>query len=411
MRVVYVWDFDYPWDVRTEKVCAALTEAGHDVHIVARNKAWRPLTERLPEATVHRMPPWRWVGRRADHLLSFPAFANPRWVSHIRARVAALRPDVLVVRDLPLCPTAIWVGRRAGVPVVLDMAENYPAMIQAIWNARRQGRADWLLRNPRLVALVERWCLPRLDRILVVVAESGARLERLGVAPEKIAVVSNTPRRARAERPRARAPRAAAEPLEAVYLGLMEIPRGVGDLIEALARLRDAGHAVRLRLIGEGRDRHLFQEQAMRLGLRPREVEFLGYVENARALELVAQADLGVIPHHADEAWNTTIPNKLFDYMAAGLAVVTSDARPAARIVTEAGAGVVCRSGDPSGLAAAILALEDPETRRHCGEAARRAILTRYNWERDAAALLGALEPLAGLHRPARPKPSYGPTP
>lgn len=406
MKIAYVWDADYPWDVRTEKVCGALAEAGHDVHILARNKAWQPLAERLPEGTVHRMPPWRWAGNRVDRLLSFPAFLNPRWLSHLRRQVRVLQPDLLLVRDLPLCPTAIWVARGAGVPVGLDMAENYPAMIRAIWTARRHGAADFLIRNPRLVALVERWCLPRLDGVLVVVRESGERLVRLGVPREKITVVSNTPRRARAERPAARPERSPGAPLEVVYLGLMEIPRGVGDLIAALGRLRDGGHTVRLRLIGEGRDRHLFEAQATRLRLRPREVEFLGYVENRRALELVAQADVGVIPHHADEAWNTTIPNKLFDYMAAGLAVVTSDAVPAARIVTETGAGRVCRSSDPADLAAAILALQDPAARAACGAAARRAVLDRYHWESDAAALTTALERFVSHRRAPSPPPS-----
>jgi glycosyltransferase involved in cell wall biosynthesis len=274
---------------------------------------------------------------------------------------------------------------------VLDMAENYPAMIQAVWTAGRQRPVDFLVRNPRLVAAVERYCLPRLDGILVVVEESAARLARLGVPRERIAVVSNTPRRARAEQPLERRPRTPGQPLEIVYLGLMEIPRGVGELIAALGRLRQDHHAVHLRLIGEGRDRHLFEAQAARLELRSDVVEFLGYVENRRALELVAQADIGVLPHHADEAWNTTIPNKLFDYMAAGLAVITSDAVPAARIVMETGAGRVFPSGDAHALAEAILALEDSARRRVCGEAARRAVVSRYHWENDAVTLTTAL--------------------
>lgn len=403
MRIVYVWDADYPWDVRTEKVCGALTQAGHDVHIVARNKSWRPLTERVAEGTVHRQPPWRWAGAALDRWLSFPAFVNPRWIVHIRSQVAALRPDVVIVRDLPLCPTAIWVARAAGVPVVLDMAENYPAMIQAIWTAGRQGAADVLVRNPRFVAAVERWCLPRLDGILVVVEESGQRLEQLGVPRDRITVVSNTPTRARAERAARHRVRTAVEPLELVYLGLMEIPRGVGDLIAAVAQLAKSGAAVRLRLIGEGRDRHLFEDQARRLGLGPNTVEFLGYVENRRALELVAQADIGVIPHHADEAWNTTIPNKLFDYMAAGLAVVTSDAVPAARIVTETGAGRVFHSGDPADLVVQVLVLKEEAVRERCAAAAREAILQRYHWERDAAALRGALARVAPETAPYLP--------
>ncbi|MGH7647777.1 MAG: glycosyltransferase, partial [Gemmatimonadaceae bacterium] len=102
LRIVYLWDADYPWDVRTEKLCATLSSAGHDVHIVARNRAWRPVHERLPEGTVHRMPPWRWLGRRADSLLGFPLFASPRWLGLLDRTVRDVQPDVIIVRDLPL---------------------------------------------------------------------------------------------------------------------------------------------------------------------------------------------------------------------------------------------------------------------------------------------------------------------
>ena len=138
MRIVYLWDADYPWDVRTEKVCAALTAAGHDVVIAARNRGWRAERERLAEGTVRRMRPWRWMGRRMDGILSFPAFFSPRWTGLLAAAVRESDAELVIVRDLPLCPAAIRVARRAGIPVVLDMAENYPAMIKGIWDSGRQ---------------------------------------------------------------------------------------------------------------------------------------------------------------------------------------------------------------------------------------------------------------------------------
>src|SRR3712207_6691935 len=79
--VLYVWQSDYPWDVRTEKVCRALTDAGMAVHLAARNRRWQATAEPMPEALTHRLPPWRWAGRRLDAVLQFPAFLNPRWVA------------------------------------------------------------------------------------------------------------------------------------------------------------------------------------------------------------------------------------------------------------------------------------------------------------------------------------------
>ena len=108
MRIGYLWDCEYPWDVRTEKVCAALTAAGHEVHILARNRDRAPVVERLAEGIVHRLRPLRVGGRKLESLTSFPAFFNPRWLRHLARCVHECRFDLLIVRDLPLCPTALW---------------------------------------------------------------------------------------------------------------------------------------------------------------------------------------------------------------------------------------------------------------------------------------------------------------
>lgn len=391
MRIVYLWDADYPWDVRTEKVCAALTGAGHDVVIAARNRGWRVETERLAEGTVRRMRPWRWIGRRLDGILSFPAFFSPRWTGLLAAAVRESGAELVIVRDLPLCPAAIRVARRRGVPVVLDMAENYPAMLRETWDAGRRRPWDLLVRNPALAAAVERWCLPRVDRVITVVAESAARLVGMGVPAERVDVVSNTPPRARALRA---APRETGigTPLTLVYVGLMEVPRGVRELLDAVAKLRAEGADVRLRLVGGGRDLPLFRAHAAALGLDARAVELTGHLPHAEAMRAVARADVGVVPHHADEAWNSTIPNKLFDYMAAGLPVVSSDAAPAARILAETGAGVVFRSGDANSLARAVRRMMNPAARLRMGRAGREAVRARYHWEADSAVLLHAVE-------------------
>lgn len=393
--VVYLWDADYPWDVRTEKVCTSLTGAGYAVHIVARNRKWAARHERLPEATVDRMRPWRWVGKRLDALLGFPAFFNPRWIAFVTRAVRRVRPKVIIVRDLPLCPTALMVGRLFRTPVVLDMAENYPAMMQEIWDAGRNTATDFLVRNPRVVAAVERYCVAKVDRVIVVVDESGDRLIRMGVPRERIVVVSNTPPRMRVER----AADAIREPsyragLELVYLGLMEIPRGVMDVLDAVAQLRAAGHPVTCRLVGDGRDRQLFEEHARKLNLTSANVEFLGWLPYAEALKVIASADVGIVPHHADEAWNSTVPNKLFDYMAAGIPVISSDAIPSARLVRETEAGLVFQSGDARALAGAIERMMDFDVRSRMSSAGRDAVLNVHNWESATSNLLSMMDSL-----------------
>jgi glycosyltransferase involved in cell wall biosynthesis len=381
MRILYVWDADYPWDVRTEKVCLALAEHGHQVVIAARNLQARPPREKRPEGIVERLPRfWAW-GRRA---LSFPAPVNPFWFHHVRRLSREHDVDLIVVRDLPLAPTSLMAsgGRR---PVIMDMAENYPAMIADIWTDGRQGTLDAVVRNPRLVAAVERWAVRRMAHILTVVEESRDRVINLGVPADRVSVVSNTPPTSRMA---ALPPRLPTDPLAIVYLGLMEHHRGVGVVLEAAQLLANAGVSFRLDLVGDGRDYDEFRTYGARLGLSGDRVVFHGRLSHTEAIAVVGRAHVGIVPHHARESWNTTIPNKLFDYMAAGLAVVSSDAVPAARVVNQTGAGLVFRSGDQHQLAEKLRVLLDLPRWEQYRRAGQEAIRSRYNWETDRQVLL-----------------------
>ena len=389
--MIYLWDADYPWDVRTEKICRTLNDSGFAMHIVARNRRWDVAEEALPEGTVHRLRPWRWVGQRFDGVLQFPAFLNPRWAHRLGTVVAKTAPAAIVVRDLPLCPVAIGVGRRHHLPVIFDMAENYPALLRDVWDTGRQQGLDWLVRNPNAAVAVERYCLPRVDHVLVVVEESKARIQELGVPSDRITLVSNTPPRSRAQASR---PHDKESPrLVLVYMGLMELARGLDTLLHAIARLNEQGSNVFLQMIGGGRDLGLLQERAQILGLGESQVRFHGYIpSHADALEIVGGADVGVIPHLANDWANTTIPNKLFDYMAAGIPVLTSDSKPCSRIVRQTGCGVVFRAADVDSLVEAVRRLASPKDRKRLGAAGISAVLEALNWEADTSRLRNALE-------------------
>ena len=390
MIVCKVWDSEYPWDVRVAKIAQTLSDASHIVHLVARNRTGGPAVEHLSECIVHRLSTIPSIGRRLNDLSMFPAFFNPRWFRLIWRTASQQHAGLILVRDLPLAPTAIWVGRLLRLPVVLDMAENYPAMIRAVWETGRRRPTDILVRNPSIVRLVEQYAVRHVDHVLVVTEESRDRLLSEGIPEHRITIVSNTPHRSRIDQyQNANQDRGAA--LRVFYLGLLEVARGIGVLLEAVARSVKRG-PITLDIVGAGRDESLFQDQAARLGLGPDVVRFHGFVRNQEALAAMGAADVGIIPHFADEAWNTTIPNKLFDYMAAGLPVVTSDAAPPARIVRSTGAGVVFRDRDADDLARALERLRDPERRKACGMAGRAAIASVYHWEKDAAALLAVID-------------------
>lgn len=398
MQICKIWDSEYPWDVRVAKVCYSLTAAGHSVHLVSRNRKRLPTLDVLPEAIVHRLIPWPMA--KLDEILQFPAFFNPRWIRRIFATARMTKSELILVRDLPLAPSAILVGRLLGIPVMLDMAENYPAMMTAIFTAGKPRFTDYFVRNPFLVNMLERWVLRHIDHVLVVVEESAERLVELGLSAEKITIVSNTPPISRiAANPR-KIPKSG--PLRLAYLGLLEAPRGLNVVLKAIHIAREQGLDVRLIIVGSGRERNALEEQARLLDLEAPIIEFLGHLPNDIALEIIANCDVGVVPHFANASWNSTIPNKLFDYMAAGLPVLCSDARPAARIINETGTGYSYDYDSASELADAIHRISDYDVRVQLALTGPVAIRSKYCWERDEERLLNAVMTLASRREGTR---------
>jgi glycosyltransferase involved in cell wall biosynthesis len=391
MRVLKIFDGDYPWDVRVEKSVRAMAAAGHEVVILARNRTGRPRRERLKDAEVWRLP----HTGHLDRIWSFPAFFNPLWVGVALRAARDMRPERIVVRDLPLAPLALWLGRRCRCPVIIDMAEPYPEALRSNWQFDNLGGIDYLLRNPRLADVVERWVIRQAPRTLVVSSEAGARLERLGLSPHRWTLVSNTPELDRLhdgshEQPRL--PETLRKRRLLIFSGILVGDRGVDVALRGLALLRRRADDVAMLVIGDGPARAGLQREAQTLGLEDR-VHFPGWVTHDELPRFWRAADLGLLPFHKCSHIETTLANKLFDYMAVGLPVLASDAAPMVRVLRETGAGATFRAGCPEDFDRVVTRLlHDPNARREMGERGRDAVRETYNWTRDAQRLLEAVE-------------------
>jgi len=121
----------------------------------------------------------------------------------------------------------------------------------------------------------------------------------------------------------------------------------------------------------------------------------MGRLPFSKVQSIMDEVHIGLIPHYATAAWNSTIPNKLFDYMLLGLPVIVSDAKPTARIVQAEGCGEVFQDRSPFDLARCIRALEPSQLRHQMGTAGRAAVQKRYNWGHDASVLLRSIASVA----------------
>lgn len=406
MKILTLYDGDYPWDVRVEKMVHTFLTGGHSVRLLCRNRAGQPRYERLADGLeISRLP-------AVPDALSFPFFANPIWVGRVVADIKRFRPDRLVVRDLPLAPLAMVVGRLGQVPVIADLAEPYPDSLRSQWRFQQMSTIDYLVRNPFLADWVERLVVRGVDRVLVVCPEAGRRLESQGLSPGGWVEVGNTPMLDRFSPRGGKVPELVG--LENRFLllfsGLLAGDRGLEVALDALTHLRTR-HPGRFALVvvGEGPVRARLEADVADRQLGG-DVRFTGWIPYDRLPDFVVHAHLGVLPFHACEHINSTLANKLFEYMALRLPVVVSDVPPMVRVIRETGAGLHFRSGDSIDLASKIEVLaDDAGARERYAAAGRRAVERSYNWNVDGRRLLWAIESAGQATNTTGPEPHSPP--
>lgn len=393
MKIALLWKNDFPWDVRIEKIAYALRDAGHQIFILCANTKRLARHEIIDGVKIRRLPFIRCS--LLSTLISLPFHFNPFWLWMATRVVRREGIELLILRDVPLTSVALTVKKWCGTKLILDMAENYPAMYDD--RATKGGWksvASWIVKNPVLIRLLERQAVKKSEHVFVVVEESAQRLISDGANPRKVAVISNTPELGQFST--YRVPPARPE-LTLVYAGLIQ-ERGQDLVIRAMHKLRGDGIRTRFVVIGDGiflpQLKALVQECQMEDA-----VTFLGWVDNKKIPQLISDSDIGVIPHKKNPHCDTTIPNKLFDYMACGRAVIVSDAVPMRRIVEEEQCGYVFPAGNVDELADVIrAAAADRVAVERKGRNGLHAVNRRYNWRHDVDHLVQIVD---GIPRPA----------
>jgi glycosyltransferase involved in cell wall biosynthesis len=392
-----VWDGDYPWDVRVEKVCTTLIASGHEVHLVCRNSKALPRTEIIDGIHIHRVFCFNGPLRRLNSAITFPAFFSPIWLTEIHRALKTVRPDVVIIRDLPIALAVVGFTRAMRIPAVLDMAECYPEMIRCAWQFDKFRFSNILVRNPFLADFVEKITLRNLDMVWVMIGESGDRLRRKGVPDKKIRIVSNTPPLAVSDD---YLPRAPGPTLRIVYVGLVNPSRGLATLVEAAKILKGRGVDFAIKIVGSGKDSGRIQELIETCDVGDH-VQMTGWIDHKSLSSIFAEADAGIVPHYSCSHWNNTIPNKIFDYMKMGIPVIVSDAKPTERIIGETRAGLSYRSFDAADLADKISALQSEALRKELGHNGYTAVRKKYHWAADSLTMLDSLDALTAEKSPS----------
>lgn len=171
------------------------------------------------------------------------------------------------------------------------------------------------------------------------------------------------------------------------YAGTLSLRQGLDTLIKAFAILHRRDPRARLLLVGDGPDREVIGKAAASVGIAG-SVEMTGAVSPGIVPRLLASMDVAVAAYPRKDQFYES-PLKLFEYMATGLAVVTSSIGQPGEIVTDGENGLVCAPGDFVALAKAIDSLRVDEARRsRLGHAASAFVRQNYSWQSVAHRVL-----------------------
>jgi glycosyltransferase involved in cell wall biosynthesis len=292
----------------------------------------------------------------------------------------AERPDVVHANDIATLIPGWVAARLTGARLVYDTHEY------AVGVPYRKAFWAWL------AATLERLLIRRCDAVITVSDGISERLQARYGLKERPTVVRNVPDLPPpGEAPDLREEMGIGEAPLVLHQGAVADGRGGENLIRAVS-FTESAHLLFLGADGSYTER--LRRLAVELDVEAR-THFHPPVALTSLLSYTTQADVGVsLLQDSCENHRLALPNKLFEYLAAGLPVVVSDLPEMRRLVDERQVGWVTDPGDPAEIARALseaTGARDDESL----ENRVRVAASELNWQREHVRLTDLYAKLA----------------
>lgn len=280
------------------------------------------------------------------------------------------KSDLLVSNDLDTLLPNYLVSRLKGIPLVYDSHEYFTNLPEL--TGRHLVRSVWLS--------IESSIFPHLRNVITVSEPIAEEYEKLyNVRP---IVVRNASRNSDAVFPFSR------EELSVPDNNLLIIMQGTGinidkgaeELIAALKIVND----VSLMIVGSGDVISLLKEQADNLCLGNR-VRFIPPLPWGSLMRYTRTADIGMcLEKDTNLNYRYSLPNKLFDYISAGIPVIAGDLPETGKIIRDNDLGIIIPAVTPENIAGALNLLKNNRERQ--AGLKENAIMAskKINWEAES---------------------------
>jgi glycosyltransferase involved in cell wall biosynthesis len=362
--------------VHVEEMVAALRAAGHDVCVVGPPSfAHSTFGESNPITDMVRRIFPSLLSELAELAYNVPA------TRRLLRAWREFQPDFVYERYNLFHLAGSYLSRRHGAYLLLEV--NSPL-------AAERSRHGGLSMKP-LAHWIEGFTWRSAARVLPVTAVLGDIVEKTGVEHTRITVVPN------AIVPERFPPRAAdADRIVLGFVGFVRHWHGLNAVLDAMA---SDPLPLDLVVIGDGPALPTLRGQAAALGLGER-VRFTGVVPHDRVPALITGFSIALQPRVTEYA----SPLKIFDYMAAGCAIVAPAQANIREVLTHEATALLFEPDQPAFMWDAVRRLAaDPALRTRLGRAAREAALAHHTWDGNARkiAALAALDARAGSGAPS----------
>ena len=396
----------FPFAIRMSKVLSILLECDFEVDvIVPEDRIGNDTYSTQDGRTLRDQVNIITFKMREGFCEKIKAKVNPSFVTGDRYFNACLEKqlrsgsyDLIILKDTHKLEYLFNIIDKRGlsdVRVMCDMYEN--ASEQAYDMYYRYGR-PWrkaltvMQRTIPRIRKIESRYLPRCDRVFVVVDEAARYLKsRYNLDMNRISVVENVEFLKKFDSItvyKGFGEFISPDKRIVSYVGSIGAHRGIDLFIEAVSRIPKAVRSRAAFVIVGARNKQSekIRNMAGRYGIED-DIHIAGYLPHEDAMRWIKKSSIGVIPHNDTEFIRTTVPNKLFQYMAASALIITSNVGPLSRIVSETDCGLIFRAGSSSDFADRIMeALQNDKLTDEKGRNGRIAAENKYCWEKRSEA-------------------------